>query len=119
MQAMVSADGSDPREVKQWQRQQAAESDLAAAEEAVKAGLKACTLVLQYCYEAIKCFMLCSPLLMVSADICARLEEEEGRELTQLLSMHEHVQRSNAILRKTVYTSCTSMYLLTIACFKK
>ncbi|KAL0045239.1 hypothetical protein WJX82_001458 [Trebouxia sp. C0006] len=39
-QAMVSADGSDPREVKQWQRQQAAESDLAAAEEAVKAGQK-------------------------------------------------------------------------------
>ncbi|KAL0039653.1 hypothetical protein WJX77_004437 [Trebouxia sp. C0004] len=39
-QPMVSADGSNPRDVKQWQRQQAAESELAAAEEAVKAGQK-------------------------------------------------------------------------------
>jgi hypothetical protein len=58
----VSADGSDPREVKQWQRQQAAESDLAAAEEAVKAGQKVRTLVLQYCCETVKCFLLCSRL---------------------------------------------------------
>lgn len=40
MQAAVSADGSDPREVKQWHQQQAAESELAAAEEAMKAGHK-------------------------------------------------------------------------------
>lgn len=40
MQAAVSADGSDPREVKQWRQQQAAESELAAAEEAMKAGHK-------------------------------------------------------------------------------
>ena len=37
---MVGADGSDPREVKQWQQQQAAEAELAAAEDAVKAGAK-------------------------------------------------------------------------------
>ena len=71
MQPMVSADGSDPREVKQWRRQQAAESDLAAAEEAVKAGQKVCTPVLQYCCETVKCCLLCSCLPMVSADICA------------------------------------------------
>ena len=40
MQAAVSADGSDPREVKQWRQQQAAESELAAAEEAMEAGHK-------------------------------------------------------------------------------
>ncbi len=70
MQPMVSADGSDPRGVKQWQRQQAAESDLAAAEEAVKAGQKVCALVLQYCCETVKCFLLCVRLLKVSADMC-------------------------------------------------
>ena len=37
---MVSADGSDPHEVRQWQQQQAAEAELAAAEDAVKAGGK-------------------------------------------------------------------------------
>lgn len=72
MQPMLSADGSDPGAVKQWQRQQAAESDLADAEEAVKAGRKACTLVLQHCCATAKCFLLCSRLSMVSADTCVQ-----------------------------------------------
>lgn len=40
VQPMVSGDGSDPREAKQWQQQQAAETELAAAEEAMRAGKK-------------------------------------------------------------------------------
>ena len=40
VQPMVSGDGSDPREAKQWQQQQAAETELAAAEEATRAGKK-------------------------------------------------------------------------------
>ncbi len=42
LQPVVAADGSDPREVKQWHRQQKAESELAAAEEAVRGGHKVC-----------------------------------------------------------------------------
>lgn len=37
---MVGADGSNPSEVKQWQQQQQAEAELAAAEEAVASGAK-------------------------------------------------------------------------------
>ena len=37
---MVLEDGSDPKEVRHWQQQQAAEAELAAAEEAVTAGAK-------------------------------------------------------------------------------
>lgn len=40
MQDMVLEDGSDPNEVRHWQQQQAAEAELAAAEEAVTAGAK-------------------------------------------------------------------------------
>lgn len=40
LQVMVSQDGSDPTEVRHWQQQQAAEAELAAAEEAVAAGAK-------------------------------------------------------------------------------
>ena len=75
MQPMVSADGSDPREVKQWQRQQAAESELAGAEEAVKAGQKVSAHALQYRCEMVKCFLLCSRLPMFSAGICASKQD--------------------------------------------
>ena len=37
---MVLEDGSNPNEVRHWQQQQAAESELAAAEEARSAGAK-------------------------------------------------------------------------------
>ena len=40
VQAAVLADGSDPKEVARWQKQQAAEAELAAAEEAVQNGTK-------------------------------------------------------------------------------
>lgn len=44
MQDMVLSDGSDPNEVRHWQQQQAAEAELAAAEEAVNAGAKVHTM---------------------------------------------------------------------------
>ena len=40
MQVIVSEDGSDPTEVRHWQQQQAAEAELADAEEAVTAAAK-------------------------------------------------------------------------------
>ena len=46
---MVCADGSDPKEVHRWQRQQAAETELTTAEDAVKAGIKVWKLASFYC----------------------------------------------------------------------
>ncbi|KAA6419505.1 MAG: hypothetical protein FRX49_10603 [Trebouxia sp. A1-2] len=52
-QPMLSADGSDPGAVKQWQRQQAAESDLADAEEAgAKARLREAEQALEVVLDA-------------------------------------------------------------------
>lgn len=55
----MSEDGSDPSEVRHWQQQQAAEAELAAAEEAVTAGAKVPTV--QCCGLAHIC-PLCSSL---------------------------------------------------------
>jgi len=49
--------------------------------------------------------------------VCEQVRLEED-ELTQLLSMHEHVQHFDAILGKTVCTSsrCTSNVCVTLLC---